>query len=109
MFSFLAKPYIVFNFTACAVHLFSLKKIIIIYHVVEKAVFSQAGQKHPDARRAKSRGMRRTLPYVAMTEFIEVLSQHCKAFIWITYVTLFANRSTKDERNTADGCFSTAC
>jgi len=50
--------------------------------VVEKAVFSPAGQKHPDARRAKSRGVRRTLPYVAMT---------------------------KDERNEADGCFSTAC
>ncbi|MCX5902075.1 MAG: hypothetical protein NTV89_01105, partial [Proteobacteria bacterium] len=29
-------------------------------------VFSQAGQKHPDARRAKSRGMRRTVQYVAM-------------------------------------------
>jgi hypothetical protein len=50
--------------------------------VVEKAVFSPAGQKHPDARRAKSRVMRRTLPYVAMT---------------------------KDERNKADGSFSTAC
>ncbi len=39
-------------------------------------------KKHPDARRAISRGMRRTVPYVAMT---------------------------KQERNKADGCFSTAC
>ena len=55
---------------------------IYTYQVVEKSCFSQAGQKHPDARRAKSRGMRRTLQYVAMT---------------------------KDERNEADGRFSTAC
>jgi hypothetical protein len=27
-------------------------------------------------------------------ELIEGLSQHCKAFMWITYVTVFANRST---------------
>jgi len=47
-----------------------------------KKYFFQAVEKHPDARRAKSRGMRRTLQYVAMT---------------------------KDERNEADGCFSTAC
>ena len=51
------------------------------YKFVEKVVFSQAGQKHTDARRAKSRGMRRTVPYVAMT---------------------------KDERNDADAFFSTA-
>jgi len=24
-----------------------------------------------------------------------VLSEHCKAFLWIPYVTVFANRSTK--------------
>jgi hypothetical protein len=46
-----------------------------------KSSFFPVGQKHSDARRAKSRGMRRTLPYVAMT---------------------------RDERNAADGCFSTA-
>jgi hypothetical protein len=40
------------------------------------------GQKHPDARHAKSGGMRRTCEYAAMR---------------------------KDERNAADGCFSTAC
>jgi hypothetical protein len=56
--------------------------MLFFKQVVEKLVFSQAGQKHPYARRAKSRGMRRTLQYVAMT---------------------------KDERNAADGCFSTAC
>ena len=44
--------------------------------------FSQAGQKHSDAKRAKSRGMRRAILYVAMT---------------------------RDERNTADERFSTAC
>jgi len=59
-----------------------IKNKSTLSRVAEKAIFSLAGQKHPDARRAKSRGMRRTLPYVAMT---------------------------KDERNEADGCFSTAC
>jgi len=43
-----------------------IKNKSTLYQIVEKAVFSPADQKHPDARRAKSRGMRRTLPYVAM-------------------------------------------
>jgi len=34
--------------------------------LLKKQLSPQAGQKHPDARRAKSRGMRRTVPYVAM-------------------------------------------
>jgi hypothetical protein len=49
--------------------------------VFEKALFQQVGQKHPDARHAKSRGMRRTIRYAAMT---------------------------KDERNEAVGRFSPA-
>jgi len=36
--------------------------------VLKKQLSPQAGQKHPDARRAKSRGMRRTVAYVAMTK-----------------------------------------
>jgi len=55
---------------------------IIDYRAVEKKVFPRANQKYPDAGRAKSRGMSRTVPYVAMT---------------------------KDERNEADGYFSTTC
>ena len=65
----------------------SIKKLIKSsrqesYQVIEKVVFLEAGQKHSDARRVKSRGMRRTSRYAAMT---------------------------RDERNAADGCFSTAC
>jgi hypothetical protein len=53
-----------------------------LYQVVKKEAFPWLVKKHSDVRRSKSCGMSRTFQYVAMT---------------------------KDKRNEADGCFSTAC
>jgi len=82
MFSSLAKPYIVFNFTACAVHLFFLKKIINYLSCCWKSSFLPGWSKTSGC---KAREIKRNEAYCTVRRNDERWAQRSR---WVFFSSL---------------------